>query len=385
MTPLEAEILAYNPWLAEVGLTGLLVQLIESGASDDEIVSKIRGSAEYKAAFPGIKDSAGKMRFTSEAEYLATVRDYKDVLAEFGAPASSSDDPLDFLGFIEGSVDPQELKDRFTIYRQLEVSGKEVIDAFYVYTGMKITTDDLYEAVISPQYAQQLTSAYDNAAATQDLTWPTYVERVTEIGIQGAMAGGASPGSIDTVAAQELVAAVANPANQPTSEQGGTQITTSVAGVGGQGANPAGPEAPTYTPFRETTSQTGNTNLISLQELIASLEYALIGGAALTQGLKLPSLEKIQEIRLAGVDRARAMQQYGLYAKMGEGFSGMVQRANLGTGLDQSTFEDAALLGKVTAQSLFEQSIAQEQNLGRAAGTFSTSLDNGRIVQQGRS
>lgn len=373
-TALEREIIAYNPWLEDVGLVSLMVDLIESGASEDEILSKLRASKEYQAAFPGYKDKDGKVRFDSEAHYLSTIRDYKDVLAEFGAPASKSDDPSDFLGFIEGSVDPGELKQRFTVYRDLEVSGKEVRDAFFVYSGLRITTDDLYEAVISPEYAQKLTETYDQATLVP-LSWPTYVARVTQVGLENLQgAGELPPGGVDSTVAQQLVGVLANSSNF----QGG-------AG-GSPGPVPGVPEDPAGSGiYTSKAERTGGTGMLSLSELIAAFEVAIIGSAATTQGLKLPSLEKAQELRVAGITRAQAMQQYGLYAKMGEGFSGMVQRANLGTKLDQSTFEDAALLGKVTAQALFEQAIAQEQNLARAEGTFNTQLDrSGRITQSGR-
>ena len=100
---------------------------------------------------------------------------------------------------------------------------------------------------------------------------------------------------------------------------------------------------------------TGEVALGTLGDLTNTFQLALIGGAASSQGLGLPDAARISAFRDAGVNRARAIEGYSLYARDRNALKGQVARLNQGNRFGQADFENAVFLQSAEAQSLLER------------------------------
>ncbi|KKL61180.1 hypothetical protein LCGC14_2197920, partial [marine sediment metagenome] len=280
-TPLLDQLRSQYPWLQVIGLDQFVVDAIRNGALVDEVLGKVRQTTQYKARFPGLVKADGTRRFSNEAEYLREEQAYRQVLIDFGAFDPDQDSAYDYLSFMDQGITSEQLKTRFQVYRSLERGSTELRDAFYVYAGMQVSVDDLYQAVVSPEFRQQMVSTYDETVAKQDLDYETYITRATERGLErvvetlrnmqtlGLVTGSAVSQmmSIDPNFAREMMGAL----------------------------------------FQSTGAATGT---MSVDELLSSFDYALIGSAAQQSGFVLPTKERLEEFRSAGVDRARALRGY---------------------------------------------------------------------------
>ncbi len=355
MAHLLEEIRTMFPGLDQVGLLDRVVDLIRDDAPAEEVVASIRQSPEYRRIFPGIVDDTGAMRFSSEREYLDTVRSYRDVLREFGLFDPAQDDPLDYVAFIDQGIDPNELRDRLQTYRALEEGSQALRDAFYVYAGMDVTVDDLYQAVVSPEFRQAMMDEYNQQVAENPFDYDTFITRATQRGLQrvaellqnmqkqGLLSGEVVSRlmSVDPSFARQVMAALFT----------------------------GGSESPTDT--------------LGLDELLAAFEAAVLGSAAAEQGLEMPSRGRIEEFRLAGVTRARAAQAYSLYQARREQLRGMAARAGQGD-VTQRVVEDALLLGRTAAVDFLNRIADRERSLGRAAGGFRRTVEDGLLAEAGR-
>ena len=125
---------------------------------------------------------------------------------------------------------------------------------------------------------------------------------------------------------------------------------------------------------------------LELDEIIQSVQYALIGGAAEEQGLVAPTLERVKDIRNAGITRAKALTAYGQYANQGDLMNSMISRTNVTSDpFTQQDFEEARFLARPEETDLLTRGVQAEQSLAAPSGQFSvTAGRGGRLVQPGR-
>lgn len=329
------------PWMAQIGLAPSWFQdVAASSTSDAEIVAKLRMTSQYKTRFGGIKREDGSMRMT-EAQYLSQEDGYRQVLKQAGVSADHMDNPADFLGWFQGDVDPNELKQRLTVWDQVKTGGQDMLDAFYVYAGMRLGTDDLYAAIVDPAASQKLTDEYNQKVASQPFDYQTFITRATEAGLSrvaGSLTSMQNAGILTGGVVQQIIST--NP-----------DFARTIMDALYHGGDP-------------TTGQTLNLN-----ELMHSFEYAALGAAATSAGLSLPSRDQIAQIRAAGVDRAAASKAYVDYGQNKNLYAGAVDRSGGGQ-FSQSDFENAAFLGNAGDAGRLNRALGQENAYGQAGGQF---------------
>lgn len=344
------------PWFDQLGIQpGQLQGWLADGLNADAILDQVRQSPQYAERFPGIRRPDGTLR-ASESEYLATNDAYRQVMRQFGDPSYRYDAPSDFAGFWNDEVDPNELRDRFEIYDTLK-RADDVRDAFYVYAGLNVSTDDLYRAVINPDVdGRRLVSQYNERVSSGQLTYDTFIQRATERSLQRVVTR-LEDLQRQGVAVDEALNAVRN-----VDPQFARQMTDLLV----HGGNP------------------GGSDQLSLTALTRSFEYAMIGSAASAQGLSLPTGARLEEMRLAGVSRSQALEGYGEFARDQNRLSAMVNRLRgANVGFDQQDFEKAVFLNSAEESQLLDQAQRREQAYGRQSGSASLGVQNGRLVQQG--
>lgn len=343
------------PWATELGLLDILNNEIQQGSTAEQAYATIQKTPQYQAQFAGMIDASGVRRFANERQYLDTINDYKDVLKEFGAYDPNQDKNIDYLGFIEQGIDPNELKQRFTTYRELEAGSQDLRDAMYVYSGLQVSVDDLYQAVVSPSFNQQLTSEYDRRVALSTFDYQTFITRATEVGLARAAE------SLRTMQQRGLVTGQVVSSLLQTDPNFARQVMDALF-----------------------TGTTPGTPTLPLDQLLHSFDLAMLASAATESGLEMPTRERVEALRQAGVTRARAIQAYGGFARNQGVLQGASQRANLGFEFDQQKWEEAVLLGKGQAVGDLSRLVATEDNFGRPQGGFAMTMEGSRIAQAGR-
>jgi hypothetical protein len=337
-----------------IGLDSFVIGVIRDGASIDEALAKVRGTAQYKGRFPGMIAADGRRRFTTEADYLREEQNYRQVLIDFSAFDPAQDSPQDYLAFLDQGIQPQQLERRFQVYRALERGSQELRDAMYVYGNMDVSVDDLYQATVSPQFRQQMISTYDESVAKSNLDYETFLTRATERGLSRVtetLRNMQTLGLVSGDAVSQMLSIDPNFAR----EMMGSLFQSSPA----------------------------DTATMGIDELLSAFDYAMIGSAASQSGFGLPTKERLEEFRTAGVDRARALRGYSEAELRRSGLESMAARNNRGS-LGQANLEDAFVLGLAPAAADVTRLFEQERALGKQGAGFSRQVDGRRIVQQGR-
>ena len=352
------------PWVDQLGIMGLVEEWIRDGFTGDALLGLMRQSNEYKTLFPAIRRPNGTLRM-NEAAYLARDEEYRRILRQHFGGAGDYSSPSDTAVFHESEQDPQELRDRVELFDSLKRADGGIRAAFHVYGGIQMTDEDLYLYVVDPSAREKFDRDYFQRTATQTLDYDTFISRVAEYGLARAVDHlrnlQASGLSVEPLMAQlgsldvELAKQVAD-----------------VLYTGGTTTAPA--EAPEQ-------ADPQNATLLSLAELTSAFELALIGGAAVDQGLVLPSRERTEAIRQAGVDRARALQEFSRFAQQQGLIQGTVQRAGGGL-FTQSDCEEAVFLRRAPEAQLLERAERQEEALGRAGGGAQILQGPGGSLQQ---
>lgn len=352
---LLAELRVMFPWLDQIGLTPEFFQsLVADAASADDVIVKLRQQPQYKARFLGLWRDDGSIRMT-EAQYLQQEDNYRQVLRQYGY-GDAYTNASSLVGFFQGDVDPNELKDRLETYRNIKNSGQSLKDAFYVYAGINLTDDDLYQAVVDPAAGQRLVDNYNSRVAASTFDYTTWITRATERGLQRVS---------ETLGQLQASGALTGQAVQSilrTDPDFARTIMDALYTGGGavSGAQP-----------------------LALAELLSSFEYAAIGAAARNAGLDLPTKERIVQIRQAGIDRAQATNAYTQFGTQSSAIDDAVRRVT-GTGFNQTQFEDASFLGDAAQQGRLQAGVAREQAAGQGSGQFRMDMNaQGRFVQQG--
>jgi hypothetical protein len=359
MTDNQADLYAYIeanfPWVVELGLEDLMFRMIREDASWDEIYSNIIKTPEYKEMFPGIRREDGSLRYRSEAEYLQAVDDYRSVLKDFGSYDPATDSPSNYLFWIENDVDPNELEERFQMYNALDRGTRELRDAFYIYAGLDVSVDDMYNAIVDPTYQRDLGREYDQRVTASPITYPTWLERTAKVAMDHVaemMFDLQEQGVVDEAFVRQILSS--DPAAV-------LQMADGIAATAYQ-----------------------NGTYLTADELQTAFSYALIGSAATRQGLTLTDKARVQQFIEAGVTQAQANQAYSQYAQQRFGLLGMARRANV-QDINRDMYERATLLQEGDMLSLLNRVTKQETALGRTGSQFSTDLDeSGRITQRGR-
>lgn len=354
---LLAELRLMFPWMDQIGLSPAWFQTAAAtAASSEELVQQIRGTEQWRSRFPGIYRGDGTMRGT-EADYMRTEADYRNVLRQFGYDVDQNyKTPVTLVGFFEGEQAPDELRDRLTVYRHLGASGRPTREAFYVYAGMEISTDDLFEAAVDPAAEQRLYSEYNQRAAALSPDYQGWITRATQMGLSR---------SVDALRRMQSLGATTGQVVQrlqSTDPNFAREIMHALYTGGGNVGGAAG--------------------TLPLQDLLESFEFATIGAAATSAGLELPTKERLAEIRATGVERAKQIQSYTEFGRNKEIFSAAVKRAR-GTNFGQTQFEGATFLGNAEDARALEAGVNYIEASGKQQGSFRFAEDNGRIIQRG--
>jgi hypothetical protein len=343
------------PWLARLGLTAQLQQWAVEGYSGEALLGLVRQTEQYQELFPAIKRDDGTLRM-NEAQYLQRSDEYRQVLRSYGSPEYRYDSPWDVAAFFEQDVSPDELDKRYQVYDYVTKGGADAVrDSFYVYAGMNMSDDDLYTYVVNGQARQQFDDEYNQRVASQPLDYQTWVTRAAELGLSKVMK------RLQDLQGEGIVTGTA--INQVSKLD--PEFARSMMDVLYTGGD-----------------TTGSSGFLGLNELMNAFEYALIGGAAVDQGLNMPSIDRVRAIRNAGIDRAKALESYSSFAQDKNRIAGMVQRAG-GGGFGQAEFEEAVFLQSAEESELLRRAQRQEEALGRGGGGAGFSQQGARLTQRG--
>ena len=348
----SAYVFSVFPWMEQLGLQSDIRQWLIDGLEGEALLGALRKTPQYQQMFPWIKREDGTLRMT-ESEYLRAQTEYRRVMRQYGFEEPKNS--MEYGAFFTGEVSADELKDRLEVYRGIERAGRPAREAFYIYAGMKLSTDDLYEALVEPQRWAALESEYNVRVAQNPLDYDTWVARATEVGLQRVT---------DTLQAMEREGAVT-----------GTAIERIRA------VNPDFAQRMMDTLYHGGEPGAGEY-MESLDDLMATFEEAMIGGASAAAGLGLPDKQRVARLREAGVQRANALRRYSEFGATQARTSGAVQRAGGGE-FGGREFEAQEWLGDASLRNLMDRALGQEKALGEAAGGVDVRFTESGLAQEG--
>ena len=343
---------AAHPWLRNLGIGPQLLSWVIDGYEGDALIGLVRQTSSWQTMFPAIRRADGTLRST-EADYLRTQDQYRRLV--FNYTNQTLTDPADFKGIFERDVSPNELEERLQTWDTVQRDGGDLRAAFYVYAGMRLSDEDLYRYIVDPQARVDFDQQFTTRAAQQTLTYETWITRATEVGIQSV---------VDTLLDLRNRGIATDDAIRRVQDLD-PNFARQMADVLYHGGQP------------------GGDDFLGLNELTRAFEFALIGSAATNQGFALPSEARISAIRQAGVDRNRALEEYGRFAANQQLIAGMVRRAG-GQRFGQDEWERAMFLHTGPETELLRRAQAQEEALGKGVGSFDFSISQqGRVTQRG--
>lgn len=347
-------VIGMYPWLSDLDFITVIKQMIQDGITDPtSILTEIRQTPAHARMFPSFRREDGTLRFAGEKAYLDRIDNYKQVMQRFGRDPREYG-PHELSKFMENEIDPNELNERFEIYDQVRVAGRDIRDAFYVYSGKRLSDDDLYEYIVDGDARARFDEEYNRRVTASPVDYETFITRATEAGLERVVE--ALEGlQADGIAVEGAISVVRN--LDP-------DFARQLADLLYQGS-------------------AGEVALGTLGDLTNTFQLALIGGAASSQGLGLPDAARISAFRDAGVNRARAIEGYSLYARDRNALKGQVARLNQGNRFGQADFENAVFLQSAEAQSLLERAQGREESFGDAEGAASFQNTRAGIAQPG--
>ncbi|MCS5683888.1 MAG: hypothetical protein NZ654_01445, partial [Acidimicrobiales bacterium] len=320
----------------------------------EQIIAEVRKSNQYQQQFPGMIGPDGIRRYRTESEYLTAVEGYRGVLQDYGEYDPGTDTPMSYVAFMDAGIDANELRDRFGKYRTVQAGSQELKDAFFVYAGMDVSDEDLYQAMVSPQFREELSNEYDVTVANSAPDYETFIERARQVSTEAVVktlellaARNATTGtmvsrvmSMDPAYGRDLIAALFT------------------------GGDPA-----------------ANTRTLTLSELTEAFSEAVMGAAATESGWELPTKDRLAEFRAAGIEAAQLHGLYDDLALRSSALTGMVERTRRGATFGQQMAEED-ILGETRELDFAE---AAESALGARGGGFSTTQEGRRLAQRARS
>jgi len=351
-TKLFDDLKSSYPWLAQLGLSMAWIQkTLAESPSAQEIVQEIRKTAQYKKRFPAIIGADGAM-ISSEAEYIQTEKDFRQLFKQFGLERNYAT-PESLKALFKNRVDPNELRDRLTVWRQVtSPEGKAFRDAFFVYTGGKLTERNLYAAAVDRGAWSKINADLISGALRG--TYPQFIERATQVAIDRLST------RVDNWVNQGVLTDAAGRKLMSLDPRFAGQLMDSIA----------------------TNGTGGMSQMLPLQDLLEAFENATLGMAAGEGGLAMPSKERLAEFRAAGVEKNRIIQGYRDFGRSQANIAAAVQRAR-GVGFGQHEFEQAEFLGSAGAARDLEAGFAYMEGIGRDQGNFRFTEQGGRISQRG--
>ena len=149
-------------------LASKIIDYVKQGFSTDTMSVMLQETPEYKKRFAGneIRKKAG-LSVLSPSEYIATERQYRQVMSQAGMPKGFYDQDSDLEKFIGNDMSPTELQDRVKAWQDVAQQDKATTDELQRLYGM--STSDYAAYLMDPQRAlpilQDTARAVDFAAA----------------------------------------------------------------------------------------------------------------------------------------------------------------------------------------------------------------------------
>lgn len=143
-------------------LAGKIIDFVKQGYSSDTMSVMLQETPEYKKRFAGndARQKAG-LSVLSPAEYIATERQYRQVMANAGMPKGFYDQTSDFTKFIGNDMSPTELNDRVKSWQDVAQSDSATTDSLRRLYGM--STSDYAAYLMDPQRALPVLQAQARA------------------------------------------------------------------------------------------------------------------------------------------------------------------------------------------------------------------------------
>lgn len=343
------------PWIEQLGLGfNWFHELAARSVGPEQVVAELRLTDQWRQRFPGIRRGDGSLRM-NESQYFQVETSYRRLLNQYGMDVEQYATPDSLRSFFDSEMDANELGERLRVYQDLKDNTRNVRDAFYVYAGLRVSVDDLYEATVDSAVRSRLAADYNRQALSAESDYETFITRATQVAMERVAEdiSQLNGEGVTPLQAQQVL---------QTDPQFARQVMDALY-TGGAGAN----GEPETGEDGQPVSDAGR--LIPLEELLAAFEYAALGAAALGARLELPSLERIRAIRSAGVDRTTAMRRYQEFAADQNNFRASLMRVR-GSDFTQDDYERALFLGDPTAMRDFRQAQAGAEAAGRPVGAF---------------
>jgi len=143
-------------------LTPQIIKMIQGGLSADTISIQLQETKEYKERFSANdKRVKAGLNALSPAEYIATERSYRQVMAEAGLPIGFYDTNKDFENFLVKDVSPTEVKARVdAVTEALDKAPKDTL----AYAKQFYNIGDLVAFALDPNKAKPLVESRLKAA-----------------------------------------------------------------------------------------------------------------------------------------------------------------------------------------------------------------------------
>lgn len=157
--------------LDQYGLSSLVSwawQMLQAGASEDEIIQQLRQRPEYEARFPGLNQMRQTGRAVSENQWIEYEQRAVGAMREAGLPTGFYDQPSDIGRFITGEVSLDELEERIQMAEESTLSVSQQARqqwAEYGYSPGDLTATFLNPDVAEPILRQQWVAAQTSATA----------------------------------------------------------------------------------------------------------------------------------------------------------------------------------------------------------------------------
>jgi hypothetical protein len=361
-TRLWQDVLAANPFLQTLGVPAArLKELVATSSGASELMAKLRMEPAVKKRTQAMYRADGSRRFDTEAELFAWEDQVRDVLRRSGVDVDREyAAPETLIGFAENDLSPDEIRDRLQVWKGVKESGQRAREIFYVYAGLNFTDDDLYEALVDRGRGQELQDSVNAGVAAQlssPNAWEAWIDRARQAGnarVVDILSKAQQQGSTTAAAVQRVINVDPAFANQ---------IMDSLY----NGGNPdAG-------------------DFLDLTAMLDAYEFMAVGAAADGAGLELPTLERLQQIRAAGIERSQAIDSYQQFGLSKDKLNAAVLRAR-GQTFTQADFEDATFFGDLEARREMLAGKANMDAAGAQQGQFSFGRGaGGRFVQSGLS
>lgn len=150
---------------SQYGLESLapkIIDYVKQGFSSDTMAVMLQETEEYKKRFAGneLRKKAG-LSVLSPAEYIATERQYRQVMSNAGFPKGFYDQNSDFEKFIGNDMSPAELNDRVKSWQDVAQADSATTDSLRRLYGM--SASDYAAYLMDPQRALPVLQAQARA------------------------------------------------------------------------------------------------------------------------------------------------------------------------------------------------------------------------------